>query len=164
MIRKVVSGGQTGADQAALAIALRLGIPCGGWVPRGRLCESGPIPDRFPGLFEAETENPAERTRLNVRDSDATLLLTRGCVCKGSAWTLETARRQGKPHLHLDLTKLSIAEATFRLRDWIERTQPFVLNVAGPRASNDPQIGFLVEVFLGGFLLTVCGQPDVPQR
>src|SRR5262245_24993140 len=71
---KIISGGQTGADRAALDFALERGLDCGGSVPRGRLAEDGPIPARYPGLVETETTNPAERTRQNVRAADATLI------------------------------------------------------------------------------------------
>ena len=77
-IDRIVSGGQTGADRAALDVAVELAIDCGGWVPRGRLAEDGVIPDRYAGLVEADDERPAVRTALNVRDSDATLILSHG--------------------------------------------------------------------------------------
>jgi hypothetical protein len=78
MIKKIVSGGQTGADRGALDAALECGIETGGWVPKGRLAEDGVIPEKYMGLKEAPSKEPAVRTTLNVRDSDATLIVSRG--------------------------------------------------------------------------------------
>jgi hypothetical protein len=75
-VEKIVSGGQTGADQAALDVALERGLQVGGWVPKGRLAEDGPIPERYSGLVETQSSDPAVRTSLNLRDSDATLIVS----------------------------------------------------------------------------------------
>jgi hypothetical protein len=139
-ITKIVSGGQTGADRAALDVALELGIACGGWVPKGRLAEDGRIPERYPNLVEADSPEEDDRTALNVRDSDATLIISRGPLTGGSAYTLETADRLGKPHKHVDLMRLTIREAVAEIRRWLEDVRPRVLNVAGPRASKDAGI------------------------
>src|SRR6516162_5915243 len=98
VISKVVSGGQTGVDRAALDIALELGVPCGGWCPKGRLAEDGVIPDRCP-LTETPTKRYPQRTEWNVRDSDATLILAAGKPTVGTKLTVEVCRRLGKPHL-----------------------------------------------------------------
>ena len=140
MVAKILSGGQTGADRAALDVALELGLAVGGWVPRGRWAEDGTVPSRYPGLVETESDEPAVRTGRNIRDSDATLLLSHGDLAGGSALTLLVARRRGKPHLHLDLDANAPAQAVKRLRDWLALAHPQVLNVAGPRGSEDPAI------------------------
>jgi glyoxylase-like metal-dependent hydrolase (beta-lactamase superfamily II) len=137
---RIVSGGQTGADRAAWDVALELGLATGGWVPRGRRAEDGPVPERYGNLSETESEAYERRTQLNVRDSDATVVLSFGLPAGGSALTLQIARSLGRPHLHLDLDHLGIDEAVERLRDWLARTRPRVLNVAGPRASEEPRI------------------------
>jgi hypothetical protein len=142
---KIVSGGQTGADRAALDVALALGIPCGGWVPKGRLAEDGRIPETYPNLVEAGSPLPDVRTELNVRDSDATLLFSRGPLTGGSAYTCEVAARLGKPCLHVDLAAMSRDGAVEAVRQWLEDVRPAVLNVAGPRASGDPEIYGLVR-------------------
>lgn len=140
MIRKIVSGGQTGADRAALDVALDLGIPCGGWVPKGRLAEDGEIPVCYPHLVEAEDAEPNTRTALNVRDSDATLILAQGELHGGSRFTASTAIKEGKPYLHVDLAHLSVPDAVREIARWLAVTCPAKLNVAGPRASEDPLI------------------------
>ena len=140
MVEKIVSGGQSGADRAALDFGLANDLRIGGWVPRGRLAEDGPIPERYPGLVETESTDPAVRTALNVRDSDATLVLSHGRLSGGSLFTLEEATRLGRPALHLDLDQLSIPSAAERLRRWLAEVRPGVLNVAGPRASQDARI------------------------
>src|SRR5213080_1459301 len=101
VISKIVSGGQTGVDRAALDVALELGIPCGGWCPIGRRAEDGVIPDRYP-LRQAPSANYADRTALNVRDSDGTLILARGPLRGGTALTKTFAERYGRPYLVVD--------------------------------------------------------------
>lgn len=137
---KLISGGQTGVDRAALDVALQLGIPHGGWVPSGRLAEDGVIPERYRELQECATTEYAQRTESNVRDADATLVLSHGKLSGGSALTVELAHRLGKPLLHLDLKAQDFATACQRLRDWLHAEAPAVLNVAGPRASEDASI------------------------
>ncbi|MGH7586810.1 MAG: putative molybdenum carrier protein [Gemmatimonadales bacterium] len=136
----MVSGGQTGADRAALDFALAHGLEVGGWVPKGRLAEDGPIPPSYPGLVETESVDPAVRTVLNVRDSDATLVLSHGPLAGGSLLAFEEATASGKPVLHLDLDDVSRDAAAELLRGWLVEVRPGTLNVAGPRASEDPAI------------------------
>lgn len=139
-LARIVSGGQTGADRAALDVALALGLEVGGWVPKGRRAEDGRIPERYPNLRETDSEEPAERTLRNVRDSDATLLLSHGPLAGGSLLTLAEAQRTGRPVLHLDLDAVPASSAARRLRTWLEEHRIATLNVAGPRASEDPAI------------------------
>ena len=153
MLDKIVSGGQTGADRAALDFALARGLRTGGWVPKGRAAEDGRIPARYVGLVETESSDPAVRTARNVRDSDATLIVSHGPLAGGSLFTLDEATRAGKPRLHLDLDELSLASASARLADWLAEVRPRVLNVAGPRASEDPRIGTDATALLEAALL-----------
>jgi hypothetical protein len=136
VVSKLVSGGQTGVDRAALDVALDLGIPCGGWCPRGRRADDGPIDLRYP-LRETPSAEYAQRTEWNVRDSDGTLVLTRGEPRGGTALTVDIATELGRPALVLDLARASDAEAA---RDWLRREEIRVLNVAGPRESGAPGI------------------------
>ena len=147
-----MSGGQTGADRAALDFALANGLRIGGWVPLGRLAEDGRIPERYPGLIETDSADPAVRTALNVRDSDATLILSHGPLSGGSLLTLREATRTGRPVLHLDLDALTHLEATERLRGWLAATEPTTLNVAGPRASGDARIAAATAAVLASAL------------
>jgi len=144
---KIVSGGQTGADRAALDAALALGIPHGGWVPLGRRAEDGRIPDRYK-LRETDSADYAVRTEKNVQDSDATLVVTRGPAERGSALTLGMARKHAKPCLHLDLLELDEEAAVSKLRRWLDEVRPATLNVAGPRASTDPAVYPAVRTLL----------------
>ncbi len=137
MRRRVISGGQTGVDRAALDVALELGIPCGGWCPRGRLAEDGRIADRYP-LDETPTPDYVQRTEWNVRDADATLVLHRGRLRGGTALTVALARRRGRPCLTVDLAAAADVEA---IRAWLIEQRVSVLNVAGPRESQAPGIG-----------------------
>ena len=152
MLEKIVSGGQTGADRAALDFARARGLRVGGWVPKGRLAEDGPIPEDYLGLLEADSTDPAVRTALNVRDSDATLILSHGPLAGGSLLTFQEATRAEKPVLHLDLDQVSTASAAERLARWLTTIRPRILNVAGPRASEDPRIASATEAVLGAAL------------
>ena len=139
LIDRLISGGQTGVDRAALAVALELGIPCGGWCPRGRRAEDGRIPSRFP-LKECTSKNYAVRTRMNVEDSDGTLILSRGKLSGGTALTESIARQLGKPWLVIDLVAEFDAQP---VEDWIAENRIRILNVAGPRESQ--QVGIFEQ-------------------
>lgn len=144
-----MSGGQTGVDRAALDLALELDIPCGGWCPRGRLAEDGVIADRYP-LRETASARYEERTVANVVDSDATLVLTSGQPTGGTAYTVETARVQGRPVLVIDVEAGRVSPAT--VVDWVMARGVQVLNVAGPRESTAPGIYTITREFLGHVL------------
>jgi hypothetical protein len=147
----IVSGGQTGADRAALDIAIDLGIPHGGWVPKGRAAEDGAIPARY-RVTETESSAYDERTKLNVRDSDGTLIIARGPLTGGTAFTYDHARALGKPVLVIDISGASIDDAARTISEWIERSKIETLNVAGPRASQDPTIYALTHAVLSATL------------
>ena len=136
VLTKIVSGGQTGVDRAALDAALELNMPCGGWCPKGRRAEDGVIPARYP-LRETDSPNYARRTALNVIDSDGTLILTRGTLRGGTALTAHLARKKGKACLILPLEEgMTVRTAT----RWLHGNRITVLNVAGPRESQQPGI------------------------
>jgi hypothetical protein len=144
----IVSGGQTGVDRAALDVAMELGLPCSGWCPRGRRAEDGPIPAHYP---LDETPSPAYpvRTRWNIRDSDATLVLTRGKADRGTALTSALAQRMRKPLLVLDLREPVPLPV---VRQWLFDNAVNVVNIAGPRESSQPGIyAQTVEVLRGLF-------------
>lgn len=140
MLKKMISGGQTGVDRAALDVALRLGLPHGGWVPKGRLAEDGPLPSHY-RLEEMPTADYAARTEKNVMESGGTLLITRGTPTGGSDHTRKMALKHGKQLLHIDLTLGQRAsDAASLIASWIEMNRIEILNVAGSRASGDPAI------------------------
>jgi len=133
---RVVSGGQTGVDRAALDAAAALGLDLGGWCPAGRLAEDGVIPDRYP-LVGTPSPVAAQRTEWNVRDSDATLVLHLGTPTGGTRLTMDLARRHGRPLLVRDLGTAVDARA---IADWLSVNRVHVLNCAGPRESESPGI------------------------
>lgn len=151
-IGKIISGGQTGADRAAFDFALENGIEIGGFVPKDRQAEDGRIPERYSNLQEAETEDPRTRTALNVKNSDATLILSNGGLKGGSKLTADFAEKYQKPFLHIDLTIVKINEALAKTRTWLDSIECRTLNIAGARASEDAEIytrtkEFLTELF-----------------
>lgn len=139
VIRRIVSGGQTGVDRAALDAALEQGFPCGGWCPKGRRAEDGPLPSRYP-LREAPVAAYPARTARNVRDSDGTLILLRATADRGTDLTRRLAERGRRPLLILDLEEQSPADAAEAIARWAETHGVEVLNVAGPRESGQPGI------------------------
>lgn len=139
MIKKVISGGQTGVDQAALDVAIKLGIPHGGWVPKGRKTEDGVLPDKYQ-LKEMPDSSYARRTERNVVDADGTLIVSHGRLVGGSEYTRKMALKHGRPYLHVDLTRVSAFDASQKISAWIADNAIDTLNVAGPRASHDPRI------------------------
>src|SRR6266571_3376003 len=132
MFEKVISGGQTGVDRAALDVALELGVLAGGWCPKGRKAEDGSLAPRYP-LTETPSEEYWQRTEWNVRDSD------------GTAYTIEVAKKLGKPYLVLDLSEAPNESA---VKDWVDEHEVRVLNVAGPRESKCPGIYAQAAQFL----------------
>jgi hypothetical protein len=138
-IRKIISGGQTGADRAALDFAIDNEIPYGGWLPKGRKTEDGTLSEKY-HLQEMPTGNYSQRTLQNVLDSDGTVIVSHGFLTGGSALTREFAIQHKKHWIHIDMNELSLNEAAVRLSSWLTERQIKVLNVAGPKAGKDPQI------------------------
>lgn len=139
MISKIISGGQTGADQAALDVAIKFGIPHGGWIARGRKTENGRLPDKYQ-LQEMATSSHAKHAEQNVVDSDGTLIISHGKLTGGSEYTRRMAMHHGRPWLHIDLKRTVAFQAARRIRSWIKSHKIEILNVAGPRASKDSEI------------------------
>jgi hypothetical protein len=139
MIRKIVSGGQTGADRAALDAAITLGIPHGGWIPKGRLTENGTLPDKYK-LTEMPNTSYASRTEQNVIDSNGTIIISHGPLSEGSEYTRQMAIKHQRPWLHIDLDQMPAFKSATLISSWIDNNSIEILNVAGPRASKDSQI------------------------
>jgi hypothetical protein len=152
-LERIVSGGQTGADQAALDVAIELGISHGGWIPKGRKTEAGPLPLKY-RLKEMPTDSYQKRTEQNVIDSDGTLIISHGDLTEGSEYTRRMAAKHGKPWLHIDADKQSLEAAVQMIRTWISGNDIEVMNVAGPPASKDPRIYTLTKTILKAVLLS----------
>ena len=150
---KIVTGGQTGADRAALDWALANGVACGGWCPLGRWAEDGVIDARYP-LRETPELNPAQRTEWNIRDSDGTLILSLArCLVGGTRLTEDLAKRLVKPHLVLSKTEGDLSMQAEVLLRFIAANDIAVLNVAGPRASGEPDLAGYVAALLDAALV-----------
>jgi hypothetical protein len=144
MAERVISGGQTGVDRAALDAAQELGISCGGWCPRGRRAEDGRIPMCYP-LRETPDTDYRRRTEWNVREADATLVLTWGPASGGTQLTINLAQWLDRPLLVVDLaTDPSPAE----VQEWLAAGGFETVNVAGPRESSSPGIHRIAHAFL----------------
>ncbi len=141
LVDRIVSGGQTGVDRGALDAALHLGIPHGGWCPRGRLAEDGPIAAHY-HLRETASAHYAVRTRQNVLDSSATLIICRGALRGGTRLTHQLAHRYNKSTMVVDVSQQVDLEL---IRQWLSQQQVRILNVAGPRESTAP--GIAAETF-----------------
>ena len=136
MLRRVVSGGQTGVDRAGLDAALNAGFPIGGYCPKGRLAEDGAIPEQYP-MTEMDTPEFCYRTEKNVQESDGTLILNKGELTEGTKLTHDFALKYGKPSLIVQLDAAEIIKPEHVVR-WIEGQLISTLNVAGPRESKFP--------------------------
>jgi len=153
----ILSGGQTGVDRAALDAALKAGVPAGGWCPEGRKAEDGRIADRYP-LQELPGGGYLQRTKKNVADSDATLIIYFGRLHGGTAKTLVFCKTLGKPRLLIDGNSVSQADAVARIVDFVVREGISRVNVAGPRASGEPRA---YAYTLGVLDAVLCGQSQL---
>jgi hypothetical protein len=143
-LRKIVSGGQTGADRGALDAAIALGIEHGGWCPKGRLAEDGVIPQQYQ-VTETRSKFYRVRTEQNVIDSDGTLIFYQKILKGGTELTRQLAIKHDKPHLLFDVTA-PLLDSMFG--EWLVSAKISVLNVAGPRESSAPGIATRVEKLL----------------
>ena len=131
---KIISGGQTGVDRAALDVALRYEIESGGWCPTGRLDEFGTIPDRYP-IQELESGGFTERTLQNVKDSDGTVIIYPGKLIGGTEQTVRFCIEQQRPHLLVDAFSVSGEDAANLIGEFVSKNKIDILNLAGPRQS-----------------------------
>ena len=156
MIRniKIISGGQSGVDRAALSFALENNIPCGGWCPKGRLAEDGPIDKKYP-LKETNTTRYVVRTKLNVDEGDGTLILYTDKIGKGTRYTSKYAALRLK---HLMMVNISENGQSEKVKNWLEKYDIETLNIAGPRESSSPGIYQLSLEFLEKVLKVGSGR------
>jgi hypothetical protein len=138
VVVKIISGGQTGVDRAALDVALKHGIECGGWCPAGRLDELGRIPDQYP-VQELEAGGFSERTLQNVKDSDGTLITYPGKLGGGTEQTIRFCIELQRPHEVVDASKVSAQDAATLIAGFVRKYKVEILNVAGPRHSDWPE-------------------------
>ena len=131
---KIISGGQTGVDRAALDVALKQQIKCGGWCPAGRLDESGKIPDHYP-LKELKRGGNEERTLRNVEGSDGTIVIFFHDLSGGTAYTVGCCIEDRKPYRLIDAAKYSPEDAATLIVSFVFDHKIDILNVAGPRES-----------------------------
>jgi hypothetical protein len=133
---KILSGGQTGVDRAALDVALDLNIECGGFCPKGRKSEDGVIPERYP-LTETTTDDYSQRTECNVQTGDGTLVLIDKDADKGTLLTINLCKRYNRPFIIADVSKNN---DYVKIIEWIEANNIDILNIAGSRESFSPGI------------------------
>ena len=139
----VVSGGQTGVDRAALDWACRHNIAHGGWCPKGRLASDGPLPLHY-HLRETESAGYRQRTKLNVQDSDATLIFNIGELDGGTLQTVRFAQIMKKPYRVCQLDQTNLEEVAREIVEWLTLARSFTLNIAGPLEAKRPGIYTLV--------------------
>ncbi len=162
VLKKIVSGGQTGVDRGALDAAIAQATPHGGWCPRGRLAEDGTIPAGY-RLDETESAEYPQRTERNVLDADATLILCRGNPVGGTELTRQLALAHGKPCLVVDLSRTADSSA---IRRWLAAHRVGVLNVAGPRESQWPGAAAAARAVVAELLSprAAVNRPSAPRR
>ncbi|KPK38211.1 MAG: molybdenum cofactor carrier [Gammaproteobacteria bacterium SG8_47] len=156
-LRKVVSGGQSGVDRAALDAAIEAGFATGGWCPKGRRAEDGTLPECYL-LRETPTVHYSQRTEWNVRDSDATLVLTRGDLVGGTRLTVDLARRLQRPCFVVTLVAGGEVD---EVTQWLRSHQVGILNVAGPRESTRPGIYPEARQFMRKLLARVTEPAEI---
>jgi len=133
-LTKIVSGGQTGTDRAALDCAIQFGLEHGGWCPAGRIAEDGVIPQHYQ-LNELAEAGYKQRTRQNIIESDGTLILNLGELDGGTLATSRLAKHLQKPHIVLQLDSDDLEDDVASVISWLAQSQIKVLNVAGARES-----------------------------
>lgn len=159
MIKKIISGGQTGADRAALDTAIKFNIDHGGWIPAGRKAEDGILSDIY-HMEEMPTDSYPKRTEQNIMDSHGTLIISRGQLTGGSLLTHKLASKLERPCCHIDLIKIDEFEAAIIVNSFVSEYFIDLLNVAGPRASSDPEIYRSVKALLETLIYMVLMESD----
>lgn len=164
MLERIISGGQTGADQGGLDAAIRLGCPHGGWCPAGRRSEDGPISLKYQLQEHAEWAYPP-RTRQNIQESDGTLIFTAGEPTGGSKLTASLCKELCKPCLHVDVGLISgkVLDpdvAVDQIIDFIDVYGLKTINVAGSRESTVPGLQAMVAHLMWEVMTEMTGSGD----
>jgi len=139
MFKKIISGGQTGADQGALDAAIKYNFHHGGWIQKGRKTEDGILPYNYK-LKELKSGAYPNYTERNVINSDGTLIISHGKLMGGSALPKRLAKKYNRYYLHIDLNETPAFIAASKINSWIIEHNIKILNVTGSRASKDPKI------------------------
>ena len=139
MFTKIISGGQTGSERAALDVAIKFNIPYSGWVPLGRNAEDGPISNKYQ-LQEMPITSYFRKTEQNVLHADGNLIISHGSLSRSCAYTKMIALKHVLPWYHVNLTKTAIFQAALLILQWIEINKIRVLNVTGSKASEKSTI------------------------
>lgn len=154
LLQKIISGAQTGVDRAALDAALAHAFPCGGWVPAGRLDEDGVIPARYP-VKELQKGGFKERTRQNLQDADGTLVIYFGDLEGGTEETVYRCIKLHRPYRLIDAREIPPERAIVLALDFVESKNLRTLNVAGPRASKQPDAYAYAYKAVDGLLISI---------
>jgi hypothetical protein len=157
MLTKIISGGQTGVDRGALDAALEASFPCGGWCSEGRRAEDGEIPERYP-VTELASRAYLARTKRNVLDADATLIIFFGDLAGGTREPFQICEASGKPVLTIDGTAKSVDEAAVEAAAFIRLHAIAVLDVAGPRESSHAGAAQYSKQVVSAMLKRSCGE------
>jgi hypothetical protein len=139
MIKKIISGGQTGAEQAALDAAIQCHIPYDGWIQKGRLTEAGRLPNKYK-LTGMPTDSYAKKAEQNIIDSDGTLIISHGNLTGEPKHAQKKAEKHKKPFLHIDLERVNAFQAAHVVKKWASDNFIETLNVSGPSVSEDKYI------------------------
>ena len=161
MLRKIISGGQIGAEQAALDVAMKLGFPHGGWIQKGRKTESWTLAEKYK-LEEMSTASFKGRIEKNVISSDGTLILSHGRITGGADYSRNMAEKYDRPCLHIDLNDTPAAVSAIRINAWMNKNNIEILNVTGPRASEDPEI-YIATIDVLERAYNLSGRKDQPR-
>jgi Circularly permutated YpsA SLOG family len=160
---RIISGGQTGVDQAALDAALVCGVECGGWCPAGRLAEGGVIPDRYP-MKELPKGGYLQRTKQNINDADGTVIFYFGALEGGTEQTVFHCIKSRRPYKLIDGSEIPIDRAAELLDEFVSGQNIVALNVAGPRASKSPRAYKYAYTVLCRFLRRCQAEAHKPSR
>ncbi|MCP3873235.1 MAG: hypothetical protein GY699_08800 [Desulfobacteraceae bacterium] len=138
VIKKIISGGQTGADIAGIDAAISCNIPYGGWLPKGRKAENGIVPEKYTDFQVMTRGGYPKRTEQNIIDSDGTIIFTYGKLAGGSSLTKKFAVKNNRPWLHIDLD--AEENPVTKIKNWIVDWDIKIVNIAGKSASKAPTI------------------------
>ena len=139
MLKKIISGGQVGADQAALDAAIKCRFPHGGWIQKGKKTQTGVLPEKYQ-LTEMSVSGYKEKIEQNVIESDGTVIISHGDLSGGADYSRKMAIKHHRPCLHIDLSQIPAAVSSAEINAWIIENAVEVLNVTGSRASEDGDV------------------------